>query len=426
MFMALYNGLLFAASPLIRCHMDGRLARGKEDAARIGERYGTASLSRPEGELVWIHAASVGEAVSALTLVDRLIAGSPARHILVTTGTRTSANIMQARLPAAACHQFIPIDRKLAVVRFLDHWRPDIAIWMESEIWPNLITETSARRIPMMMVNARIAEKSYNLWRKSLGFSRQLLGRFDYCTAQSEASAQRLRALGADPVEYLGNLKFSADPLPVDAQVLAGMEQQMAGRPLWLAASTHDGEEAVVADAHARLQQTFPDLLTIIVPRHPDRGNEVAAMLAVRGLDVATRSRGDVITAKTEIYLADTIGELGLFYRLARIVCVGGSFADKGGQNPIEAARLGCVILHGPHMENFADVITAFEENAATEEVADAVELARAVSTYFADDPRAELMVNNAAAVVTRGQETLDKTVARIEGFLNGGGRENA
>lgn len=421
MLLALYNGLLRIGAPALRRHLDKRLAAGKEDPARFPERLGNASRDRPTGQLVWIHAASVGESVSALTLIDGLLKAAPERSILVTTGTRTSAEIMAARLPERAFHQFVPVDMKDAVERFLDHWRPDLAIWMESEIWPNLISESAARRIPMMMANARITEKSYRFWRKSLGFSRQLLGHFSFCSAQSETSAERLRELGANSVECFGNLKFAAEPLPVDADALAVVTQDIATRPLWLAASTHRGEEEIILAAHRTLCEKRPDLLTVIVPRHPERGDDIATLAIGQGLTVVRRSTGAPLTPETGVYIADTIGELGLFYRLAKIVLIGGSLVPNGGQNPLEAARLDCVLLHGPHMDNFTEIMADFDYLSASLEVTDADTLAAAVARYLDAPDLCADMAARSAEVVAVGQETLEKTLRQIERLLERG-----
>ena len=419
--MALYNGLLRIGAPILNRHLKKRLAAGKEDPDRFPERLGTASRPRPEGELIWIHAASVGESVSALPLIDGLLNAAPDRNILVTTGTRTSAEIMANRLPMRAFHQYVPIDKKDAVRRFLDHWRPDLAIWMESEIWPNLIVESAGRGIPMMMANARITEKSYQTWRKSFGFSKKLLGCFRFCSAQSEESAARLRDLGASFVECFGNLKFAAEPLPVDPAALENMMATVAARPLWLAASTHRGEEEFILTAHRRLLETYPDLLTLIVPRHPERGAEVAALAGEQGIEVVQRSDGTKIDAGTQVYIADTIGELGLFYRLSKIAYVGGSLVPTGGQNPLEAARLDCALLHGPYMDNFADVMQSFEEQSASLIVTDAETLADSVANLMGEPARRDELATRAGKVVAGGAETLHKTLVRIEDLLAGG-----
>lgn len=421
MALLLYNALLTLGAPLLNRHLKNRLASGKEDPKRFGERLGEASRPRPEGMLIWIHAASVGEAVSALPLVEGLLAMATDRHVLLTTGTRTSAELMAGRLPPRAIHQYVPIDRKEAVRRFLDHWRPDLAIWMESEIWPNLISETGARGVPMLLVNARITEKSYRAWRASFGLARHLLGNFSLCLAQSAQSADYLRALGARKVEFIGNLKFAAKPLPADEEKLAALRAAIAERPIWLAASTHRGEEDIIFEAHRMLKEDHPDLLTVIVPRHPERGADVAALAAAAGIDACRRSAGDLPRGDCEVYIADTIGELGLFYRVSDIAFIGGSLVPHGGQNPLEAARLECALLHGPHMTNFAEVMTAFAARSASREVTDAVSLAAAVREYLDNPWIRRDMAFRAGEVVSGGQETLEKTLAVIEGYLQGG-----
>jgi len=418
MHMGLYNGLLWLASPFINRHLDKRLATGKEDAARFNERLGIASQPRPDGELIWLHAASVGEAVSALSLVASLLNNKKTRNIMVTTGTRTSAGIMQERLPDRAFHQYIPVDKLIYVRRFLDHWRPDLAIWMESEIWPNLICETSRRAIPMMLVNARITEKSFRQWRRSFGFSKKLFGSFDYCAAQDQISADRLADLGVQSVEYLGNLKFASEPLPADQAELDALAPQINGRKVWLAASTHSGEESIIAKTHEILSQAIPRLLTIIVPRHPERGKEVAEMLEVRNIPGSLRSRKDKIPRESGIYIADTMGELGLFYRLCGVVLIGGSLVEKGGQNPIEPALLDCAILHGTHVENFSQVIAEFHEHKAIAEVKDTAELAVSIATYLIHNEARDVMAGNAFDVVSRGNDIAARLTDRVNSLM--------
>lgn len=415
MYMALYNGALYLASPVISRHMNKRLQSGKEDIARYSERLGTPSVARPEGEVIWIHAASVGEAISALSLVDGLLESSLDRHVLVTTGTRTSAEIMRERLPARAFHQYVPIDKKDYVARFLDYWRPDIGLWMESEIWPNLIRETAARGIPSMLVNARITDKSFKNWRRLGGFSKLLFGSFDGCTAQSEIYAERLRALGARDVEYLGNLKFAADPLPVDERALSILSEATEGRHLWLAASTHPGEDELIIEAHKILAQIMSNLLTVIVPRHPERGSDVTEMVSRLGCTAAQRSRGDKITPATDIYLADTIGELGLFYRLVDVVFIGGSLVEKGGQNPMEAARLDCAILYGPHMENFSEIAEEFRAESGAVEVKTSSDLSKTVETYLSNRTKREIIAEKAMNVAAKGNAICAAMVAKID-----------
>lgn len=381
MIYGFYRGLTSLGGPLIRRYLDGRLRRGKEDPARFAERLGRPGLPRPQGPLLWLHAASVGESLSLLPLVERLLAARPGLSVLVTTGTVTSAKLMAERLPAGAFHQYVPVDRPAFVRAFLDHWRPDMALWAESEFWPNLLVETRRRAVPLVLVQGRISPRSFKGWRRVPGFIARLLSCFTLCLGQTEGDAQRLRALGAKTVRCLGNIKLAAPPLPGDEAALAELREIVGSRPLWLAASTHAGEEALAGRVHHRLAARFPGLLTVIVPRHPQRGAEVRAELAGLGLAAALRSAGE---APQDAYIADTMGELGLFYRLAPIVFMGKSLLAEGGQNPFEPARLGAAVLFGPRMSNFPDMAPRMLEAGAAEEVADEAALAEAVARLLA------------------------------------------
>jgi len=414
----MYNGLLWIASPFIKRHLNKRLEEGKEDASRFDERFGEPSRLRPAGELIWFHAASVGEAMSALPLITVLLARNNKRSILMTTGTKTSADLMQERLPAGAFHQFVPIDTKESVTRFLDYWQPQLAIWMESEIWPNLIHQTSQRKIPMLMINARITDASFNLWRKTGGLSKALLKKFKYIHAQSELSAERMKYLGAEEVEALGNLKFCSPPLPFQNERFRELKIAVKNRKVWLASSTHKGEEAIIASAHLALKSKVKNLLTIIVPRHPDRGEEIASKLQEAGFNVAQRSLRQPIEPSTDIYVADTIGELGLFYRLVEVVFMGGSLVQKGGQNLLEAARLECAIMHGPDMSNFVEIVADLQNNSGLIQVKDGSELAAVTYKLLSELRYRATLSENAIEVVTKGDALLGHLVKRIEDTL--------
>src|SRR5215831_17439776 len=348
--LAAYRIVTAAATALAPRLLERRLARGKENPARIAERRGEPSAPRPPGPLVWVHGASVGEFVAVLPVVDRIRARG--FTVLMTTGTVTSAELAEKRLPAGALHQFIPLDMPSFISRFLDHWHPDLALFVESELWPNLILSASARQIPLILINGRMSEHSYGRWRyfpKTVG---ALLRQFDLCLVRSSTDAARFGALGAPRISITGNLKFDVPALPVDARKLAALAEATRGRIPVVAASTHPGEESVVVDAHRRLKVTCPDLLTIIAPRHPERGPAIAEIAATAHLQSALRSRGASPACGIDIYVFDTLGELGLIYRLAPIVFMGGSLVRHGGQNPIEAIRFGAAILHGPHVSN--------------------------------------------------------------------------
>lgn len=381
MIHGLYRIASHLLGPVLSVYLNRRMARGKEDPARFSERMGVAGMARPAGRLVWLHAASVGESLSLLPLVDRLLARD--LRVLMTTGTVTSAKLMAERLPAAAIHQFVPVDRPAWVRRFLDHWRPDLVLWSESDFWPNILTQIKARGVPLILVQGRISAKSLASWQKAQGFIATILGRFDLCLGQTPGDAERLRQLGGRDCRCLGNLKQSVPPLPCEMAELETLRRVVGDRPLWLAASTHAGEEAVAARVHAALAPRFPDLLTVIVPRHPHRGVEVQSELKGMGLSCRLRSAGE--RPEDGLYLADTMGELGLFYRLAPIVFMGKSLCVEGGQNPFEPARLGAAVLFGPRMSNFPDMVHSMLAGGAGEMVVDEGDLTRAVGELLAD-----------------------------------------
>lgn len=416
---ALYRTLAAAAAPLVRRYLDRRCRRGKEDPQRLGERFGIAGTARPAGPLVWVHAASVGEALSVLALIERILVQRPGLEVLVTTGTLASAQLLADRLPQRAHHHFVPVDLPAAVGHFLAHWRPNLAIWVESELWPNLVLETHRRGVPMLLVNGRLSERSLAGWRAFSGLARPVLGAFALCLAQDDAQAARFRRLGAGQVASVGDLKTAAAPLAADPAMLAELRRQIGRRPLWLAASTHPGEEEIVAAAHHRLASQHPGLLTVVVPRHPVRGPAIAAMLRSRDLRVACRGAGDPIAVDTDIYLADTLGELGLFFRLAGIAFIGGSLVGKGGHNPFEAARLDCAILHGPDMANCAAMAGALGATGAALVVSDVDSLAVAVSRLLADRSERDARAAAAASVAAAGNGALDAVLGRLAPWLD-------
>ncbi|HBK92398.1 MAG TPA: 3-deoxy-D-manno-octulosonic acid transferase [Parvularcula sp.] len=412
--LKVYRAASGAAAPFARAVLKRRLGEGKEDKARLDERFGAAGRARPEGRLVWIHGASVGESLSVLPLVERLTARDPAASTLVTTGTVTSAKLMAERLPSQAFHQFIPVDHPRFAARFLDHWRPDIALFVESEFWPNLLMETRARTPFMALVNGRVSPRSFAAWSKRPRTIRYLLSQFDLLVAQDRQNAERLSALAARPVPSFGNLKNAAAPLPGDERALRALNAAIGGRPVLLAASTHPGEEETVIAAARLARADVPGLLAVVAPRHPARGAEVEAMAG--GLNTARRAAGGAITPDTELYVADTLGELGVFYRAAGAAFVGGSLVDKGGHNPLEPARLGPAILHGPHVFNFAETYAELRGAGGAALVRNERELAAAARRLFADETTRGAMA--AAAKKTAeasGERVLSDIVAAID-----------
>lgn len=404
--------------PALKVLLAVRTAHGKEDPARRRERFGHASLPRREGPLVWVHAASVGEITAALPLVGALTARG--YQVLATTVTVTSARIAADRLPAGAFHQFVPLDVAPYVTRFLNHWRPQAALFVESEIWPATIDELRRRDIPRIVVNGRLSARSHAGWRRWRQTARGLFGALSACLAQTNADGQRFADLGVGEVYVSGNLKFDVAPPPVDDAELRRFEEMLGNRPRWVAASTHGGEEDLVAVAHARLAARRGDLVTFVVPRHPERGPAIAERLdpSGSGVSVALRSRGDRITPDTRFYVADSIGEIGLFYKLSPIAFMGGSLVANGGHNPIEPIRLGAAVVVGPHVANFRTIYADLAAAGGLTSVEDGEMLARAVATLMDDPSQAEATVALATAVLDEHAGSVGRTLRVIDRFL--------
>ncbi len=418
--LSLYRALGRGLTPVAKLYLARRAAAGKESTSRLAERFGFAALPRPPGRLLWVHAASVGEALSALPLLHRIAARYPQAQMLLTTGTVTSAQVVEGKMPPRCVHQFAALDLTDAVRRFLDHWRPDLAIWVESELWPGFLSELAARNIPAVLVQGRVSTRSFRRWRRWPGIAARLLQTFELCLAQSAADGERLRALGARTVEYLGNLKMAAPPLAADAGELAKLSAALGARPRWLAASTHPGEEEIAARLHQSLAGRHADLLTVLAPRHPQRGAELAEGFRRQGFKVGLRSLGAMPEPGVDLYIADRIDELGLWYRLCDVVLIGGSLVAHGGQNPLEAARLGCAILHGPHTGNFAEIMADLQAAQAARAVADEGELAGALELLMFKDPAQRLRLIEAAKRFSAdGDQVLDRISARLQPILN-------
>jgi 3-deoxy-D-manno-octulosonic-acid transferase len=418
----LWAGAARLAAPALRLMLRLRLARGKELPGRLAERRGIDPSPRPPGRLLWLHAASVGETASVLPVLPPLLAGAPDLTVLFTTGTVTAAALLAQRLEQAqrmrVLHRFVPLDVPGWAGRFLDHWQPDAAAFLESELWPNLLAACHARQIKVMLINARLSPRSFARWRRAPAFARDLLRTFECVQARSEADADRFRALGARRVEAPGDLKFAAPPLPFDPAELDRLQAVVAGRPVWLAASTHPGEETIVFAAHQQIAVRHPDLLTIVAPRHPERGAAIAAKATP--LPVTRRALSGMPPPVQGVWLADTLGELGLWYRLAPIAFVGRSLVPPGGgQNPLEPARLGCAIAVGPHTGNFQEHVALLQQAGSLVEVTSAVALAGFVIAMLADPAQCRDMGRRAAAVVQRQSGLADHTAAALLELLS-------
>ena len=406
--------LTAALSPVARLLLRQRAARGKEDWTRLNERLGMPGLARPEGRLIWVHGASVGESLSALPLIGKLQENAT---VLVTSGTVTSAAMMSQRLPDGALHQFVPLDTPRAVACFLDHWKPDAGLFVESDLWPNLILGAAARGVKLALVNARISARSAQRWGWAKKSVATLLSAFDMVLAQDEEIAQRFRKLGARNVEVVGSLKADAPPLSADEEALAEMRQAIGERPVLLAAQTHPGEDETILPAHDMLRAQFPDLLTILVPRHTARGPDLEMLCGTRA--TRRRSTGGQISQQTAIYIADTMGELGLFYRLAPFCFLGGTLVPLGGHNVLEPAALHCAVLAGPHTQSAARAFDAVLEAQGFGRVTSCADIARDAARLLGDPVAAKAAGNAAARGATSLAGAVIRTAAQLKTLLD-------
>ncbi|HYD73656.1 MAG TPA: 3-deoxy-D-manno-octulosonic acid transferase [Candidatus Binatia bacterium] len=412
--LALYRALSWIAGAGAGAWLSSRARRGKEDAARIGERYARYAQARPGGAVVWLHAASIGESGVALTLIEALAARDPSLSFLLSTGTRTSAELVARRAPQRTTHVYAPLDRPDVVRRFFDHWRPDLGVFVESEVWPNLILEAHARRVPLALVNARMSPKSLRQWRSLPAAAHSLLSAFAFVSAADARTAAALSELRGRPVNTLGNLKLAAPAPRIDARAKEALAKEIGGRRLWLAASTHHGEDVIALNAHHILRQTFPDALLIIAPRHPERGEAISNLAG----DAPLRSRGRAAEG-VPCYIADTLGELGMLYDLAPVSLVAGSLLPHlKGHNPVEPARLGSAMITGPYVESFEDLFDDLFAAGGAAKAASAEDLAETVKRLWSDETARAAQVGAARAVIAKGADAAEQTVTALQSLL--------
>ncbi len=404
-----YTTVTVLFSPLIFILLGIRYVKGKEDHARFNERLGLCKKQRPTGTLFWMHGASVGECLSMLPLVRKLLEENPTAHVMVTSGTVTSAALMANRLPERAFHQYIPVDFPWAARAFVKHWQPTAVLWFESEFWPNMLKSINAKKIPLILLNGRISDRSFERWQKMPGCIRAIQSLFTLSLGQTKEDARRLKVLGAQDVACVGNIKCAAGMSPFDPAELQKMKDCIGTRPSWTMASTHANEEEQGVSVHQTLAKTYPDLLTIFVPRHPNRADSIETMCQKNGLTVARRSRGELPTADTAVYLADTIGEMGLLYQLSDLVFVGGSLIPFGGQNMLEPMRMKRIVFIGPHAFNFREIVAEGKADNALIEVQDVTELAEKLLFYFKNPEQGMALAQRATELATSQMGVLDR-----------------
>lgn len=379
--LILYNIAWILCLPFMILVLIARIILGKEDIMRIKERFGLPSAVRSTKGIIWIHAASVGESRVAITLTRHFKIKYPKHRILITTGTITSANIVRSFASSRIVHQFLPMDHPLFVWLFLRNWKPDLGIFVESELWPNLVF-MGARFCPLILVNAIISENSFKNWSKCKSFVKTMLQKFRYILCQSTIDAQKYKTLGAD-AKFIGNLKYAGAKLDVNLSHLNVLREMVGQRPIFLAASTHPGDDEIMVLTHIQIKKEYPDILTIIVPRHIARATDIKEMVLRKGLSCAMRSRKEYIAKNTDIYIADTMGELGMLFSIAKVSFIAGSFKN-GGHNPIEAAYFNTHIIFGPDMSNFREISEEFLQNKAAIQIKDLGELVKCLEKIFA------------------------------------------
>ena len=419
--MHLYKSLTKISEPLFNYLLKARLKKGKEHAERFTERKGVASYARPQGQLVWFHAASVGESQSALILINEIKRDYPGLHILVTTGTLTSSELMKKNLPEGVIHQFYPLDHPKWVASFLEHWQPNFVFWMESELWPNMLSSLKERKITSILLNARLSKRSYKRWSYMPKAFKNMITTFDLILCQTDTDALYYAKLGAQNIHVTDNLKYSAAPLSYNAEDYKAIRNALMGREVCLYASTHKGEEEIAKNVHLKLKHKHPNLITIIVPRHPERSSQIQDSLSGEDVEIQSRSMSNSEpNYNTDIYIADTLGELGLFYRVSPFALIGRSLSDDGGggHNPIEAAQLNCAVLHGGNIQNLQDIFDEMDAREAAISVRDEYELYEKIENFLSNAPELQKYQENAFAFSASKNKVLERVSEHLTPYL--------
>ena len=414
----LYLALSKASAPLAFLILKRRLKHGKEDPLRWQEKLGIASAPRPKGPLIWLHAVGVGEVLALPGFIAKLSEAKPEAEFLITTTARTAAVAISNNLPEKARHQYLPLDMQKFVCRFLDHWHPDLSIWAERDVWPSLIFETKRRGIPLAIVNGRMDQKSFEAKAKLKNFFPDIYNVFDLIDVQDEQSFEHFKKIGvsADRLSLSSSLKSSNLPLKDFPTQRQAWEAAFIGRKVWLAASTHEGDETHILAAHRKILESDPKCCLIIAPRDPTRAEGVVEQCKSIGLKAKTIQKGMPVSVSSEVYVETMIGQMGLWYRLATTVFVGGSLGPYGGHNPYEPFLLGCMVLHGPHVDNFLPDYQALGHYGAAQLMTSPEEIANAVlkpGTVKSESSRIlELTAESAVELAQKLTGMMDKELA--------------
>jgi 3-deoxy-D-manno-octulosonic-acid transferase len=423
--LALYRALTYLAKPLARPLLAARRAMGKEhdSPSRRAERLGVPSIPRPGGRIFWFDAVSVGESNSILPLVDFILEEYPDSHVLVTTTTVTGADNMASKLGPRAIHQFLPIDRRAYVDRFLDYWRPSAGFFADSDFWPNILLAARDHNVPLILLNGRVSDRSYKRWMKHRAVSFRLLSTFVYALAKSEPDAEKLRNMGIRQVECVGNLKYGTPPTAYDGEKLADMSERTGNRKSWMASVTHPGEEEIALRAHATIRERIPEALLVLAPRHPNRGREALELAKAAGFESALESASEPLTKSTAVYISDALGGLGLYYAFSGVALIGGSLLETlDGHNPMEAARLGAAVLSGRNVASFLETYEILERENAVVMVDGETDLAEKVAGLLSDPEKLSALRETARQVAEREAAVLgraeNKLRAKLESIL--------
>ena len=412
LFYRFFINLIFIISPLIILI---RLIKKKESLKRFKEKLGFFTKNRSKGKLIWFHGASVGEFQSIVPLLEKLEKSKKISQILITSNTLSSSKVISKIKLKKVSHQFFPIDSNIIIKKFINHWKPSMALFIDSEIWPNTLTNLNKQKIPTILINARITRKSYNNWIKLKNFSKSIFNKFDLCMSSNKETIGFLKKLGAKNIKYFGNLKYSQsenEKIEIDSQTIKFISR----KTVWCASSTHNSEEKFAGHIHNKLKKKYKNLLTVIIPRHIDRVNEINEQLSNLGLKVHTHEPKSKINEDTDIYLVNSFGKTKSFYSIIKNVFLGGSLIKHGGQNPLEAVRYNCNILHGPNISNFNEIYKFLNKQKISKKVINVNQSTNILHKLF-NSKKSQKNIKDKINKI--GQKILEKNIDEINLILN-------
>jgi len=417
-----YRVLAYLFFPLSPIYLYFRKFRKKEDLIRYKEKLSQINRSRGDGFLIWIHVASVGEAMSVLSLIDNCIKEKKINKILLTSITLSSGKILEKKFRnnEKVIHQFLPLDIPVLTNKFLNHWKPNLSVFIDSEIWPTLILQTNKKKIPLILLNARITKKTFERWKLIKKFAKKIFEKFDLCIASNKESENFLKILGAKNIKNYGNLKFAISKNNTNQKLDSSLLNKIKERRIWCAVSTHEPEEKICAAVHLEIKKKFDNILTIIIPRHIDRVKEINKQLLNLDLKVVLSSKLNQVDDKTDILLINSYGETLKFLDISKYAFVGKSLiqslAMDSGQNPIEPARLGCKILHGPNVSNFAEIYDDFKTLGIAKEIKSSDELCLSLIELFIENKPKNS--ENIKKIDNYGQNIFNNVILELKKYI--------